>query len=69
MALRRSGLLIFKALGALVGLYALYAAASGSVYAKSGPGGRTVSRRDEPRYFWAVVAVYAGLSVALLTVF
>jgi hypothetical protein len=60
---------MFKLLGALVGLYTLYAAINGEVYAKSGAWGRTVSRVDSPEYFWVVIAIYAGLSVALLTVF
>jgi hypothetical protein len=60
---------MFKMLGVLVGFYTLYAAFRGEVYAKSGPTGRTVSRWDSPRYFWAVIAIYAALSVALLTVF
>ncbi|HRF83183.1 MAG: hypothetical protein J0L89_08735 [Xanthomonadales bacterium] len=60
---------MFKALGILVGLYALYAALTGEVLAKSGPWGRTVSRADSPRYFWVVVAIYAALALALLTVF
>jgi hypothetical protein len=60
---------LFKLLGVLVGLYALYAAVSGRVYARSGPGGRVVTRREEPRYFWAVVVIYAGLAIALMTVF
>jgi hypothetical protein len=61
--------LIFKRLGILVALYTAYAAATGKIYAKSGVGGRVISRRDSPRYFWVVVAIYAGLSVALLTIF
>ena len=60
---------MFKALGVLVGLYTLYAALNGSVYAKSGPGGRRISRDEEPRDFWTVIVVYAGLSLALLTIF
>jgi len=60
---------MFKALGVLVGLYTLYAAVTGSVYAKSGPGGRTVSRQESPEYFWIVIAIYAGLSAALLLYF
>ena len=60
---------MFKALGILVGLYAAYAAFSGEVYAKSGPGGRTISREDSPGYFWVVIAIYAGLSAALILVF
>ena len=60
---------IFKALGVLVGLYAIYAAFSGRVYAKSGMSGRTVSREESPEYFWMVIVVYLGLSVALLVYF
>jgi hypothetical protein len=60
---------MFKLLGALVGLYTLFAALQGVVYAKSGPWGRTVSRQESPRYFWTVIAIYGALSVALLTLF
>jgi hypothetical protein len=60
---------MFKLLGVLVGLYTLYSAISGRVYARSGPGGRTVSRVDSPNYFWVVITIYAGLSAALLFFF
>ncbi|HTO59179.1 MAG TPA: hypothetical protein VMJ74_15370 [Pseudomonadales bacterium] len=60
---------MFKLLGVLVAAYAAYGAWSGEVYARSGPGGRKVSRDDSPRYFWTVIAIYAVLAVALLTVF
>ena len=60
---------MFKALGVVVGAYALYAAVKSEVYAKSGPWGRTVSREDAPEYFWAIIAIYAGLGVALMTIF
>lgn len=60
---------MFKALGILVGLYTIYAAVTGNVFAKSGPGGRTVSRQESPEYFWVVIAIYAGLGAALLFVF
>jgi hypothetical protein len=60
---------IFKLLGVLVALYTAYAAFTGEVFAKSGPWGRTVSRQESPRYFWIVIVIYAGLSVALVTVF
>ena len=65
---RERELALFKALGVLVGLYTLYAALTGKVFAKSGPWGKTVSREDSPRYFWAVIAVYAALALALLTI-
>ena len=60
---------MFDALGLCVALYTAYAAATGEVFAKAGPSGRTVSRHDSPEYFWVVIAIYAGLSAALLTVF
>ena len=60
---------MFKTLGVVVGAYALYAAVKGEVYAKSGPWGRTVSREDSPEYFWVIIAIYAGLGVALMTIF
>jgi hypothetical protein len=60
---------MFKVIGVLVALYTAYAAISGKVYASSGVFGRTILRRDSPRYFWTVIIVYAGLSVALMTVF
>jgi hypothetical protein len=60
---------VFKLLGVLVALYTLRSALAGDVYVKSGPGGRTVTRAGEPRYFWGVIAIYGGLGVALMTVF
>lgn len=60
---------LWQALGGAVGLYTLYAAIRGRVFAKQGPWGRTIERAESPGYFWAVIAVYAGLSVALFTVF
>jgi len=60
---------MFKAIGVVVALYAVYAAITGKVYAKAGTTGRTVSREDSPEYFWIVIAVYFGLSLALLLVF
>jgi hypothetical protein len=60
---------MFKLLGVLVALYTVYAAVTGNVCAKSGPAGRTVSRQDSPEYFWVVIAIYAGLSAALLVYF
>lgn len=60
---------MFKVLGIAIALYTAYAAATGAVFAKSGPRGRIVTRVATPRYFWTVIAIYAGLGVALLTVF
>ena len=60
---------MFKTLGVLVCLYALYSAYSGKVYAKAGIRGRMVSRKDSPEYFWVVTAIYIALGIALLTIF
>jgi len=60
---------MFIALGILVALYVAHAAATGRVYARSGPWGRLVTRADSPEYFWIVLTIYAALSVALLTIF
>jgi hypothetical protein len=60
---------LFPLLGLLVGAYTIYAVVTGSVYAKSGPRGRVVSREDSPEYFWVVIAIYAGLTLALLFLF
>lgn len=60
---------MFKALGLLVALYAFYAAMTGSVYAKSGPGGRRISKQDTPRYFWTVITTYLVLSIMLFFFF
>ncbi len=60
---------MFKILGAILAIYTVYAAVSGRVHAKSGMGGRTISRQDSPAYFWVVIAIYGGLSVALFAIF
>lgn len=60
---------MFKALGALLALYTIYAVTTGNVYAKSGPGGRSISKTESPADFWITIAIYAGLSAALLFVF
>ena len=61
--------IIFKALGILVGAYAAYAAVRGEVFARSDVWGRTVSRTQSPTYFWIVIGIYAGLSLALSFLF
>lgn len=60
---------MFKGLGVLVIIYAIYAAFAGEVYAKSGPAGKMFTRQEYPRYFWVVIVIYLGLGIALLTVF
>ena len=61
--------MLFKVLGVVLAIYTAYAASRGEVYARAGWKSRTIERTTEPRYFWAVIAIYFGLSVALLTVF
>jgi hypothetical protein len=62
---------MFKLLGIIVAVYTLWAAFDGQVYAKTRgfAGARIVSKDDEPRYFWVVIAIYGGLSIALMTIF
>jgi hypothetical protein len=60
---------MFKILGVLVLLYAVYAAVEGQVFAKSGPSGRMVSRDHSPEYFWVVVVIYGALGLGLLFLF
>jgi hypothetical protein len=60
---------VFKILGVLVGLYAVYALVAGQVYAKRGPWGATSKRAEDPLNYWAAVTVYLGLSAALILVF
>jgi hypothetical protein len=50
-------------------LYTLYAAATGRVWFKSGPGARTISRDISPDQFWIVIAICTGVSIALMFFF
>jgi hypothetical protein len=60
---------MFRLLAAGLALYVAYAVLRGEVYVKAGPSGRSVSRTDSPEFFWTTIAIYAGLAVALATVF
>lgn len=60
---------LFKGLGVLLVIYTIYATSLGEVFAKSGAWGKTISRTDSPKYFWVVIAIYALLSLGLLTIF
>ncbi|HET6349234.1 MAG TPA: hypothetical protein VFH88_09135 [Candidatus Krumholzibacteria bacterium] len=60
---------MFKGLGIVVCLYALYSAYSGKVYAKAGIRARMVSRKDSPQYFCVVTVIYVALGITLLTIF
>lgn len=60
---------MFVLLAIPLALYVLYAAATGAVWVRQGPGGRRVARAEEPGYFWTCLGVYAGLAIAMATVF
>lgn len=60
---------MFDLLGIVLGCYTFYAVVNGEVYAKSGVSGKTVTRAESPVYFWTIIVIYAGLAIALVTVF
>jgi hypothetical protein len=60
---------MFIILGIAVGIYTSYATCTGSVWARSRMGGRLIVRDESPWYFWSVIACYALLAIALVTVF
>jgi len=60
---------MFRVLGVLVLIYAVFATFKGEVYAKSGPWGRMVSRGTSPHDFWVVIGIYGCLGIALITIF
>ncbi len=60
---------LFDVLGVCLGIYTLYAATTGAVYARHRAWGRTVLRDEESAYFWCIIVIYAGLSVALIFYF
>lgn len=60
---------MFDALGVLVAVYVVFALFDGSVLAKRGAWGERIERANEPHRYWVVIAIYAGLAAALITVF
>lgn len=62
-------MMLFRIIGLLVALYALYAVVAGEVFAKSGIWGKTYTRRETPVNYWMTIVIYAGLAVACETVF
>lgn len=60
---------VFDFLGVCVALYTVYAATTGAVFARHRAWGRVIERSTEPRYFWAVIAVYTALAIALIVYF
>jgi hypothetical protein len=63
------GAQMFKFPGALLAAYVCYCIFTGRVVAKSGLGAREVLREEAPGYFWTIIVIYAGLGIALMTVF
>ena len=61
--------MIFKIIGLCVALYVVFAVVAGEVYAKAGVWGRSISRADSPSEYWMTIVIYAGLAVALFTIF
>ena len=59
----------FRLLGFIVFAYAVYAIIKGEVYAKSGAGGRIITKTESLDTFWLTVAIYIGLSIALVALF
>lgn len=60
---------MFVLLALPLAAYTLYAAATGRIWVSDGPGARLVRRDESPTYFWSCVAIYAGLAVAMVTIF
>lgn len=60
---------MFVMLGIVVAIYTAYAALAGEVVIAQGPGARRVRRIESPVYFWICIAIYAGLSLAMIAIF
>lgn len=60
---------VFDLLGVGLAIYVVYAAATGSVYAKHRAWGRAVVRQEEAGYFWTIIVIYALLAAALIGYF
>lgn len=67
--LRPMDLGISDVLGLFVALYVVRAVMTGDVFAPLGARERTVERETDSRRFWTAIALYAALSVALITLF
>ena len=60
---------LFKLLGVLLAVYTVISVGRGEVYARHRAWGRTTRREEQPGWFWTIIVIYAGLSLALMTVF
>jgi hypothetical protein len=61
--------ILFKLLGAALAIYTIHSFLRGEVYARSFALGKRVFKKDDPNYFLTVIAIYAVLSVVLMTLF
>ena len=55
---------LFKGIGILVFFYTISCVFTGEVYAKDKASGRTVTKADEPGYYWTIIVIYFGISIA-----
>lgn len=60
---------MFKILGILLLIYIARCLATGDVFAKAGPWGRTYHRDEHGWEYWGAIGSYAALAIALLFVF
>jgi hypothetical protein len=60
---------IFGLLAALLAIYVAYAAIIGEVWVHQGPFARRVVRAENPVRFWVSMTIYAGLALAMATIF
>lgn len=60
---------LFKLIGGLILLYALYAFATGEVVVKSGMGGKRYKRDAAPVPYWSSVVFYVLLAIVVMTLF
>lgn len=60
---------LFRLLGILLALYVALSLERGTVYAKSGPWGRTYRRDEHANQYWSVIVIYIFLSLALIFLF
>ncbi len=61
--------IVFKLLGAVLLIYTIHSFLRGEIYARSFAWGKVVYKKDDPKYFMTVIAVYAVLSIVLMTLF
>ena len=60
---------MFRILALPLAGYVLFAVVQGKVVVKQGLGAETVSRCEQPVYFWVCCGIYAVLAIAMATIF